>query len=153
MLYGAPPHTLQGTFCKKFLDLKNFKKGINKKDLSTRLARSPAGRRGRRSSLTPGFFHRHSAWNNRVSAVESHRKRYNISFSCLPRTNLLRRYCKIGCDFVALRRKSRSFTRVNSFAIFFLSLLRWILLRRSVLHDPLRHRQFLQNLMRKNFSE
>ena len=35
-------------------------------------------------SLTPGFFHRHSARKNRVSAVESHRKRYNISFSRLP---------------------------------------------------------------------
>ena len=40
--------------------------------------------RGPPSALTPGFFHRHSARNNRVSAVESHRKRYNISFSRLP---------------------------------------------------------------------
>ena len=36
------------------------------------------------STLTPGFFHRHSARNNRVSAVESHRKRDNIPFSRLP---------------------------------------------------------------------
>ena len=35
-------------------------------------------------SLIPGFCHRHSARHNRVSAVESHRKRDNISFSRLP---------------------------------------------------------------------
>ncbi len=36
------------------------------------------------SSLTPGFCHRHSARHNRVSAVETLRKRYNVSFSWLP---------------------------------------------------------------------
>ena len=51
-----------------FLQLSTFERGSSR----------------RRSALTPGFFHRHSARKNRVSAVESHRKRYNISFSRLP---------------------------------------------------------------------
>ena len=36
------------------------------------------------NSLIPGFYHRHSARQNRVSAVEKLRKRYNISFPCFP---------------------------------------------------------------------
>ncbi len=36
------------------------------------------------SSLIPWFCPRRSSWHNRVSAVENHRKRYNISFSRFP---------------------------------------------------------------------
>ena len=36
------------------------------------------------NSLIPGFYHRRSARQNRVSAVEKLRKRYNISFTCFP---------------------------------------------------------------------
>ena len=79
-----PPPTVNPLFCTSKYILRNF-------------VRSSAGRRGRRSALTPGFFHRYSARNNQVSAVESHRKRYNISFSRLPPLQNNLSFCRNKC--------------------------------------------------------